>query len=227
MLVTIILGLAQKTDEGEEKPIYYLSHKLSKTQEKWSTIEREAYAIHYALQKLDHYLYNATFTIKTDHKPLKYILDAPMQNKKIQLWALNNAGYNCKVEYIEGRYNCCADLLSRLPSNTLDNKEGKDENEPDVKDNTFEVSAINFNRIESKLFVNSDFKVHDDLIKPFLDLLEHIDVQELQKSDEQIVKLKERIEKGKATRFEEQKFLEIEGLFYYLAYGDSESPRLR
>lgn len=65
------------------------------------------------------------------------------------------------------------------------------------------------------------------MIKPFLDLLEHIDVQELQKSDEQIVKLKERIEKGKATRFEEQKFLEIEGLLYYLAYGDSESPRLR
>lgn len=65
--------LTQKTDEGEENPIYYISHKLNKTQEKWSTIERETYAIQYALQKLDHYLHNATFTIKTDHKPLKYI----------------------------------------------------------------------------------------------------------------------------------------------------------
>lgn len=65
------------------------------------------------------------------------------------------------------------------------------------------------------------------MIKLFLDLPENIDGQKLQKSDEQIVKLKERIEKGKATRFEEQKFLEIEGLLYYLAYGDSESPRLR
>lgn len=219
--------LTQKTDEGEEKPIHYLSHKLSKTQERWSTIEREAYAIHHALQKLDHYLHNATFTIKTDFKPLKYILDAPMQNKKIQLWALSIARYNCKVEYIEGRYNCWADLLSRLPSYTPDNKEGKDENEPDANDNTFEISAIHSNRIEPKLFVNSDFKVPDDLIKLFLDLPENIDGQKLQKSDEQIVKLKERIEKGKATRFEEQKFLEIEGLLYYLAYGDSESPRLR
>lgn len=43
--------LTQKTDEGEEKPIYYLSHKLSKPHEKWSTIERQAYAVHYALQK--------------------------------------------------------------------------------------------------------------------------------------------------------------------------------
>lgn len=65
--------LTQKTDEGEDKPIYYLFHKLSKTQVKWSTIEKEACVIHYALQKLGHYLHSAQFTIRTDHKPLKYI----------------------------------------------------------------------------------------------------------------------------------------------------------
>lgn len=96
-----------------------------------------------------------------------------------------------------------------------------DENEPNVNDNTFEVSAINSNRIELKLFVNSDFKVPDDLIKPFVDLPENIDVQKLQKSDEQIVKLKERIKKRKATRFEVQIFFETEGLLYYLIYGYS------
>ena len=31
---------------------------------------------------LDHYMYNAEFTIKCDHKPLKYLLESPMQNKK-------------------------------------------------------------------------------------------------------------------------------------------------
>ena len=55
-----------------EKPIYYLSHKLSRTQCKWSIVEKEAYAIHFVLQKLDHYLHGADFVIKTDHKPLKY-----------------------------------------------------------------------------------------------------------------------------------------------------------
>lgn len=72
----------------------------------------------FALQKLDHYLHNAEFVIRTDHNPLKYILDAPMQNKKIQLWALTIAGYNCKVEYIAGTSNSCADLLSRVPTNS-------------------------------------------------------------------------------------------------------------
>ena len=51
----------------------------------WSTVEKEAYAIHFALQKLDYYLHYAQFIIKTDHKPLKYLLESPMQNKKIQL----------------------------------------------------------------------------------------------------------------------------------------------
>ena len=36
----------------------------------WSTIEKEAYAIHYALLKLEHYLYGAKFTIRCDHAPL-------------------------------------------------------------------------------------------------------------------------------------------------------------
>ncbi len=58
--------------EGKnEKPIHFLSHILSPTQTRWSTIEKECYAIYYSLQKLDHYLHNAEVTIRTDHQPLK------------------------------------------------------------------------------------------------------------------------------------------------------------
>ena len=57
---------------NNEKPIDFLSHRLSKTQQKWPVIEKDAFAIHYALQKVDHYLHGAEFMIKTDHKPLKY-----------------------------------------------------------------------------------------------------------------------------------------------------------
>ena len=71
--------LCQVNDEGyntddktpKERHIYFLSHKLSPTQTRWPPIECEAYAIFYALQKLDQYLHNAQFVIKTDHKPLK------------------------------------------------------------------------------------------------------------------------------------------------------------
>ena len=85
--------------------------------------KKEAYAIHFSLQKLDYYLHNAEFVIKTDQKPLKYLLESPMQNRKIQMWALGMAGYNCKVEYIEGKTNTCADLLSRHPENVGSEKD--------------------------------------------------------------------------------------------------------
>ena len=60
----------------EEIAIYFLSHKLTFTQQRWPVIEKEVYAIVYALQKLDYYLNGAQFTIKTDHKPLKYLFKA-------------------------------------------------------------------------------------------------------------------------------------------------------
>ena len=78
----------EKCRNEVEKPIYLLSHKLSNTQTRWSTIEKEAYAIHYTFQKLNHYLHSAAFTIYTDHRPLEHLLNSPIQNRKIQTWAL-------------------------------------------------------------------------------------------------------------------------------------------
>jgi hypothetical protein len=52
-----------------ERPIYLLSHKLSRTQCRYSTIEKEAFAINYNLQKINHYLYNAEFKIKLTTNP--------------------------------------------------------------------------------------------------------------------------------------------------------------
>ena len=71
--------------------------------------------MHYALQTLDRYLHDAQFTIHTDRTPLKYLLNFPMQNKKIQMWALSIAGYKCQIEYVPGPHNVLAGLLSRMP----------------------------------------------------------------------------------------------------------------
>ena len=134
--------------EETERPVYFLSHRLSDTQTRWSVIEKEAYAIHYALQKLNHYLHGASFTIYTDHKPLQFLLNSPMQNKKIQMWALCIAGYDCKIEYLKGRENVCADLLSR----SKNAPEVDSEEQVEVNDKTYEVGAINSNEFEPRDF---------------------------------------------------------------------------
>ena len=156
--------LVQASDdkEGEvipgvpnEKPIYYLSHKLSDTQTRWSTVEKEAFAIHFALQTLDHYLHNSRFVIRTDHKPLKCLLEAPMKNEKIQLWALGFSGYNCQIEYIPGTHiPACADLLSRTPVG--ETSPFSPEKELEVPDNTLEVYFINSNAINPKDYTKYD-----------------------------------------------------------------------
>lgn len=105
-------------------------------------IERETYAIICDLQKLDYYLSRATFTIKTNHRPLQYLLETKWTNKKIQQWALKLSGYNCKIEYLAGRDNICADLLSKIPKKL---KRESVRVEPEVDDIAYQIGVINSN----------------------------------------------------------------------------------
>ena len=140
-----------------ERPIYLLSHKLSRTQCRYSTIEKEAFAINHSLLKLNHYLYNTEFKIKTDHQPLKYILDAPMQKKKIQLWALNISAYNCTIEYIPGVKNVVADFLSRLPTKQVQIKE--EEEVLDTNDNNYEINVIDSSALKPRSHIDKNMVV--------------------------------------------------------------------
>ena len=146
--------LCQHHEEGE-KPIYYLSHKLTASQTNWPTIEKEALTIFYALEKLDQYMHDAGFIIRTDHKPLKSILDSPIQNKNIQHWTTNLRGYNCSTEYTEGKKNVCADMLSCLPHLT-DSFGNSRDSIPDSTDRTFEVNLINSSDVNPKRFAQYD-----------------------------------------------------------------------
>lgn len=96
---------------------------------------------------LDHYLHNAEFVICTDHKPLKYLFEAPMHNKKIQLWALDIPGYNCKLEDIDGKENSCVDLVTHPVGANSSTVEGNIM-EPDISENMLEISAINSNEFD-------------------------------------------------------------------------------
>ena len=181
------------------------------------------------MQKLDHYLHNAQFVIRTDHKPLKYILDAPMQNKKIQLWSLSIAGYNCSVDYIKGTTNCCADLLSRIPDNENDVKQLEKNNtqQPiDIDDRTFEINTLNSNKFKPRKYASCQIDDLDDLKKPELELPEEIDIKFEQEQDDTITSLKKRLQTDNATKTEQERHIIIDDLVYFLSNADSD-PVLR
>jgi len=144
---------------------------------------------------------------------LKYILDSPMQNKKTQLCI---AGYNCKVEYIEGRNNCCVDLLSRLIRTdkdvaAQDATQETEEETPDIDDRALDVSALNSNKFRPRDFASCEVEPPDDLMKP------HTDLPKEQDRDQDVVKLRARLSIGKGTKTEREHFLVIDEVLYHLS----------
>ena len=123
--------MTQHFPEGE-RVIQYLSKQLSGAQLNWSVIEKEAYAIIFAVSKLRCFLYGSKFTVFTDHKPLKSLFTSEMKNLRVQRWAIILSEYDCTFEYKTGRSNVAADWLSRLttpdnPGNNDDVNYGPDE----------------------------------------------------------------------------------------------------
>ena len=112
------------------------------------------FAIYYSLQKLHFYLYNARFTIKTDHQPLKYMFTAEQKNRRVQKWAMHINSYNCKIEYLRGDENVTADLLSRSPMSSEDTS--SDENYHTCENNVKEVAVLNSNNFNPSDFLGVD-----------------------------------------------------------------------
>ena len=104
--------LTQDDDDGVDRPIHYVSKSLTAQQRRWSTIEKEAWAVIYALNKLRPYLWGSTFTIFTDHKPLIGLFKQPIRNPKVQRWAVQWAQSGAPIQHIKGKRNLRADLLS-------------------------------------------------------------------------------------------------------------------
>ena len=117
--VAVGATLVQEDEEGEHV-VYYLSSALTPTQSRWPIIEREAWAIIFAIRKLKAYLYGARFTVRTDHKPLEFLFKSEIKNVKVQKWAMELSVLDCTIEYISGAKNVQADFMSRLPGSKVE-----------------------------------------------------------------------------------------------------------
>ena len=100
-------------DEQMKHPVAFGSKKLLPRERNYSTIEREALAIVWGIQKFQNYLMGTHFFLETDHHPLQYLDKAKYQNSRIMRWSLLLQPYRFTVRAIKGKENVGADFLSR------------------------------------------------------------------------------------------------------------------
>ena len=109
--------------EGLEFPVMYLSKKLSLREQKYSTIEKEAFAVKWAIQALRYYLLGAPFTLITDHAPLQCLNRMKDVNPRLTRWYLSLQLFNFKVQYRKGSAHANADYFSRQGEMLVDTEE--------------------------------------------------------------------------------------------------------
>ena len=94
--------------------VVYSSRKLNKAERNYSTIEREALGMVFALQKYRHYLLANPFIFYTDHQELKYLVNKPLHHGIICQWILLFQEFEFKVVVKLGKLNVGPDHLSRI-----------------------------------------------------------------------------------------------------------------
>ncbi|KAI5708347.1 hypothetical protein M8J77_021013 [Diaphorina citri] len=148
--------LFQYADDGTRKIISFASAKLSPTESKYSSNERECLAIVWAVKKYKIYLEDKPFVIRTDNQSLKWLNKFMDSKAKFTRWAILLSELNFKIEHCPGKDNELADALSRFP------EEPKDINTEDWE----RMELPRTEKQRSPLFeINTTFPTLSDLIK--------------------------------------------------------------
>lgn len=114
-------AVLSQTHDGKDQVVAYYSQKLTTAQRKWSTYDRELWAIVSSIRHFRHYLRGQEFTILTDHHPLLSYGKAPIQDDSTgrrARWIVELSAYTFTITHRKGKSHQNADALSRLPNDT-------------------------------------------------------------------------------------------------------------
>lgn len=92
-----------------------LSYSASRSRHaKLAAYERELIRLVQAVRHWQPYLWGCRFTVRTDHRSLRFLLDQRLATIPQHQWASKLWGYDFVVEYKLGALNVVADALSHL-----------------------------------------------------------------------------------------------------------------
>lgn len=114
--------LDKDTENQRHEPLAFLGSVFSKTEQRWTTFEKEAFAIFQSFKKMDYLLLVEENThVFTDHRNLLFVYNPealePALGRhvvtKVQRWALYLSRFSYTIEHIVGTRNTMADVMTR------------------------------------------------------------------------------------------------------------------
>lgn len=109
--------LSQFDDNQKERVIAYGGKKLTDTQRRYSTYDREFFGVLTAVRAYSHYLRHKKFFVITDHRPLlnvrKIDPKTDATGRRVR-WSIELNLYDFDIIYKKGRKHSDADAMSRL-----------------------------------------------------------------------------------------------------------------
>ncbi|KAL9694303.1 hypothetical protein quinque_013588 [Culex quinquefasciatus] len=89
--------------------------KLSSTQKRYASVEKECLGVLLAIEHFRHYVEGSRFKVVTDARSLLWLFTIGVEsgNSKLLRWALKIQSYDIELEYRKGKQNITADCLSR------------------------------------------------------------------------------------------------------------------
>ena len=130
-------GILQQTRPETEElaPVAYFSGNFDKTQVKWNITEKETYAIYKSVKKFAFYVTGAKTTVFSDHKPLKNFFEGGMNITKLDRWSLELQEFDISLEFIQGKLNTVAGVISHLRNEGLYHEHSNKEQKVNTKVN--------------------------------------------------------------------------------------------
>ena len=170
--------LLQKENDGWH-PVDYGARTLTKTEQSYAPIEREALGMLFGATKFHQYVFGKSFTMETDHKPLVnifegYLNEAPAQ---IQCIMLKLQKYDFNIELVPRKFIMLADSLSKkvhTDDSTVDSTQDIDIHVNEVRQQV-PVSDTMWTKLQLETSQDTDLnKLRDDIHKgniPFVKIV--------------------------------------------------------
>ena len=105
--------LMQQDTQGNETVIQYASYIFTGAERRWPTMEKEAFAIVWAVNTFRPYLLGQAFSVRTDNSAASSLHCA--KQPKLQRWAMSLSEYDFTIHHRAGKLHSHVDALSRLP----------------------------------------------------------------------------------------------------------------